>query len=231
MAWLAVGALGLVLLLWLLRAFASASPGQVKSALVWGGGALGLTLVLVLLATGRGGNAFWALALLGPAAWRWWQARQAARTFARGGAASEGQASDVETATLAMVLDHDTGRMTGRVKRGAFAGRELADLDTPELMELLRQVAAEDPDSVPLLEAWLDRAAPDWREARPETPPPRTGRMDRAEALAVLGLRDGATEPEIRAAHRRLMLAAHPDQGGSDWLASRLNEARDTLLG
>ena len=55
--------------------------------------------------------------------------------------------------------------------------------------------------------------------------------MDRAEALAILGLAEGASPGEIRAAHRRLMLAAHPDHGGSDWLAARVNQARDHLLG
>jgi hypothetical protein len=60
---------------------------------------------------------------------------------------------------------------------------------------------------------------------------PRSGGMTRAEAYAVLGLGDGATEAEIRAAYHRLMRGAHPDTGGSDWLASRINEARDVLLG
>ena len=58
-----------------------------------------------------------------------------------------------------------------------------------------------------------------------------SGAMSRQEAYEVLGLRPGATEAEIRAAHRRLMRAAHPDGGGSDWVASRVNQARDILLG
>jgi hypothetical protein len=67
---------------------------------------------------------------------------------------------------------------------------------------------------------------------RPGTPPPRGGGpMTRAEAYAVLGLPAGAREPEIRAAHHRLMRAAHPDLGGSDWIAARINQARDILLG
>ena len=63
-------------------------------------------------------------------------------------------------------------------------------------------------------------------------PPPRPGgSMSRAEAFEVLGLRPNATKADIREAHRRLMMAAHPDHGGSDWLATRINQARDVLLG
>lgn len=227
MAYLALGALALVALLGLAQLFVAAKPGQVKSALVWGGAGLGIGLILLMIATGRGAQFFWALALLAPAAWRWWKGRRAAATFARGGAAAPGQASDVETEALAMTLDHDSGRMTGRVKAGRFAGQDLADLDLAASLALLAELAALDPDGVPLLEAWLDRAHPEWRD----TPPPRpSGPLTRAEALEILGLAEGATPAEIKAAHRRLMRSAHPDQGGSDWLAARLNEARDLLL-
>jgi hypothetical protein len=65
------------------------------------------------------------------------------------------------------------------------------------------------------------------------TPPPRRqgSAMSRAEAYEVLGLKPGADPDAIHAAHRRLMRMAHPDTGGSDWLASRINQARDVLLG
>jgi hypothetical protein len=63
----------------------------------------------------------------------------------------------------------------------------------------------------------------------PKPPPSRSG-MSQEEAYAVLGLKPGADAETIRAAHKRLMRMAHPDNGGSDWLASRLNQARDTLL-
>jgi hypothetical protein len=95
------------------------------------------------------------------------------------------------------------------------------------LRELLADCVNADTESVPLLEAWLDRIHPEWRAE----PAPSAAPLSRAEALAILGLDDGATEAAIRAAHRRLMRAAHPDQGGSDWLAARLNAARDLLLG
>lgn len=64
-----------------------------------------------------------------------------------------------------------------------------------------------------------------------EPPRPRPGVMSRQEAYQVLGLAPGATEADIRAAHHRLMRTAHPDAGGSDWLAARVNMARDVLLG
>ena len=64
-----------------------------------------------------------------------------------------------------------------------------------------------------------------------QAPPGRAGRMPRSEALDVLGLHDPVTEADVRAAYLRLIRVAHPDSGGSDWLAARVNQARDTLLG
>jgi DnaJ homolog subfamily C member 19 len=60
--------------------------------------------------------------------------------------------------------------------------------------------------------------------------PPAGGPMTRQEAYQVLGLRAGATEADIRDAHHRLMRRAHPDVGGSEWIATRINQARDILL-
>jgi hypothetical protein len=63
-----------------------------------------------------------------------------------------------------------------------------------------------------------------------ELPRGRRSGMSRAEALEVLGLQEGASEDQIRAAHRRLIMRSHPDQGGSDYLAAKINEAKDVLL-
>ncbi|WP_207538347.1 J domain-containing protein [Sabulicella rubraurantiaca] len=231
MGYLALGGLALVLALVLLHGFANAKPGQVKVVLIWFLGIAGAFLVMLLLLSGRGAGAFWALFLFGPAigqALRGWWTRRRFRRPSPGG-----EASGVETETLEMRLDMETGALSGRVRQGPFGGRELAGLSLPELLMLLEHCAAADHESVGLLEAWLDRAHPGWREESLHEEPPRSpgGRMGREQALSVLGLSEGATEAEIRAAHRRLMQSAHPDRGGSDWLAAQVNEARDVLLG
>lgn len=228
MTWLALGGLALVVVMMGLRAFANAPVRTVKVALAWIAGAFGAVLLAALLLGGRGLQAIWAAAFFAPLLMQAWRSWRSARTFSRGGQASPGQETHVETATLNMVLHHDSGRMTGVVTHGRFAGADLAGLSLADILALREDCARDDPDSVPLLEAWLDRAHADWREA---AAPPADRPMDRAEALAVLGLAEGATEAEIKAAHRRLMRGAHPDQGGSAWLAARLNAARDLLLG
>ena len=152
---------------------------------------------------------------------------------------SAGQKSGVRTETLEMVLDHDSGRMEGRCLKGKFAGRSLSSLRDAEVLELLEDISTTDQQGARLLESYLDRRCQGWRDRRPgggsrgeaRQPRDQAGSMSRKEAYAVLDLKPGATEAEIRAAHRRLMMKLHPDQGGSTYLASRINQAKDVLLG
>jgi hypothetical protein len=150
------------------------------------------------------------------------------------GQKSAGQRSHVATGLLAMELDHDSGRMEGTVLAGPFKGRRLSALGDVELRQLHQQCTTANDQSRALLEAWLDRSKAGWREAW-QAGPHRTGgapsgTMGRAEALAVLGLQEGATADDVRAAHRRLMKEFHPDHGGSDYLAAKINQAKDVLL-
>lgn len=148
------------------------------------------------------------------------------------------RSSEVETDLIRMRLDHDSGAMSGIVRRGVFAGRRLDELTRSELLALWRQCRVEDEPGSNLLEAYLDRLMPDWRaEARrsgsagsDKSSARPADAMTRAEAYEVLGLSWGAGEADIREAHRRLMMKLHPDQGGSTYLAAKLNRAREVLL-
>jgi DnaJ-like protein len=148
---------------------------------------------------------------------------------------SPGQKSGVRTTAIEMVLDHDSGRMDGRCLRGRFAGRELSALIEDDLLLLLDELRTDDPQGAVLIEAYLDRRLKGWRERKAENrqktkPSPRDARMTVNEARDVLGLKPGAKEEQIRAAHRRLMMKFHPDQGGSTYLAARINEAKEVLI-
>ena len=228
MTWLVLGAIALFLLFLLLRGFAHAPVARVRQFGAVMLASIGAVLLLLGLFTARGQQALIALTFFLPLLLQWVQRWRTNKRFG-GSAPQTGAANSVETAFLSMTLHHDSGRMTGSVKAGQFAGRDLATLTLSELLALLQECQVADADSVALLEAWLDRAHPDWR-AEPAAEP-RSGAMTRAEALEILGLAEGADEDAIRAAHRRLMRSAHPDQGGSAWLAARINAARDFLLG
>ena len=143
----------------------------------------------------------------------------------------------VTTATLAMRLDPSTGALDGEVRRGRLRGRRLSSLPLGRLMGLLAEVRRDDPESEPLLEAFLDRRHPGWRAEAGDGDDEEAagsgadaGAMTERRALEILGLEPGADEAAIKAAHRRLMAQVHPDRGGSAYLAAQLNSAREYLL-
>ncbi len=158
--------------------------------------------------------------------------------------------SRVTTEHLDVELELETGVMRGRVLKGFFANRDLETLRPVELAHLWADCQFADPQSAQILEAYLDRVHPTWRDDMARTAGAHTaspggdqsgrerplseqddGRMTRDEALDILGLKPGASEDQIRRAHRDLMLKLHPDRGGSHVLASKVNEAKDVLLG
>lgn len=163
---------------------------------------------------------------------------RAARHRPSGGFSSPGSGprTEVRTAFLQAWIDHGSGDVGGTVLAGRFSGRTLDALSDTDLHVLHGECTA-DADSLKVLEAYLDRRlGAGWRSARQsqaQSEPPRGPRTDmtRDEALAVLGLAEGATADEIRAAHRRLIQRMHPDVGGTADLAARINRAKDVLLG
>jgi hypothetical protein len=145
---------------------------------------------------------------------------------------SQGQSSTVETDILRMHLDHDSGALDGEVLQDTYKDWRLSDMDKSQLQELLTYCQSHDGDSVQLLESYLaQRFASDNSFNREQSEPVSNSSVNREEALAILGLEEGASEEEITAAHRKLMQKIHPDRGGSNYLAAKINQAKDHLLG
>jgi len=143
-------------------------------------------------------------------------------------ATSTGQpTSSAEALYLTMTLDHATGQMDGEVRKGRYTGRRLSQLSVGELTALATEI--DDPDSLRLLESYLDRTHPGWRETGPDGTAEAS--MTREAALEILGLAPGATREDIVAAHRRLIQRLHPDRGGSTFLAAQINGAKKVLIG
>lgn len=162
--------------------------------------------------------------------------RKVASTFGKGSQPSAGQTSQVDTDYLHMQLDHDTGKLSGIVKSGLFAGRSLDNLSMQELIQLRDYYIDQDEESRLLLENYLDRAHGDkWRteqDANHQQQSSTTHNSDISadEAYAVLGLEPGADKQAIVDAHRKLIQKLHPDRGGSSYLAVKINQAKDLLL-
>ncbi len=236
----------LVLVVFLSRWFATANPSSLAKWVKWGFIAAGAAATIFLSVTGKANLAFLPLAITGLP---WLMSRFAAGRMNPNPTA--GQKSDVETPYLRMTLDHDSGEMEGTVLQGRYAGARLDELSKPQLIDLLEECSLRDDEGRRLLEAYMDRIlGADWRE-RTETREEQErsagagsgqgwGRkraagartpMTREEAYEILGLQPGAGSEEIKEAHRTLMRKLHPDHGGSNYLAAKINQAKELLLG
>jgi len=228
---LILGLVALWLLLAAIKQFGRMTPSSAAKIVRGGGAAMGLAAVGLLLLRGAGGIAGILLSALFAGAMRGGK-----NPFAgSGGTGGAARVSEVRSATIAMRLDRDTGAMTGAVLAGPYAGRALDDLPRGDAIAVWRYCRSDDPQGAALVEAYLDRRFPGWREATQRDGDARPGgggggAMTRNEAYEVLGLPKGAGREEIVAAHRSLMKKLHPDHGGSTALAARVNQAKDVLL-
>ncbi len=230
--YLILGVALLVAVLLIVRWYESANPSRLAKALKWGFLGLGAVVAIFLGVTGRIQLAAIPLALI----FLPLILRSLRGGVSQSGTPSRGQQSEVQTTYLRMHLDHDSGEMHGTVLRGTYEGRALNELSREELLEILHECDANDEQSARLMESYLDRVfGEDWRKSAEETEPRQPRRtssatMTRDEAYEVLGLEPGVSGAEIREAHRKLQLKNHPDQGGSDYLAAKINQAKEILL-
>ena len=158
------------------------------------------------------------------------------------GVAGAADTSSIRTRFLLMQLQLSSGDMDGEVLEGQFQGIRLSAMSMEQLLALANE-CRRDADSLQVLEAFLDRQHPQWRggeegaagqaSAQGSTqgsPGSSEAAMTEAVALEILGLAPGASRDDIVLTHRRLMQKMHPDRGGSDYLAKKINAARDFLL-
>ena len=218
---------GLLLLVYL---FVNANPAALARSLKWSAIGAAVLLFLYLLLSERFAFIWLPLTLAFPYLRRF---RALFSGFRR--ASGGGTTSDVSTPYLRMSLDHDTGAMSGTVLAGSFAGLRLEELGRGDLIVLLRECRAANEEGARLIEAYLDRTHPDWRDdvaggSTGGSPHTSSADMTVAEAYEILGLDAGADAAAVKAAHHRLMMQLHPDHGGTDYLATKINRARDVLL-
>ena len=234
---LIAGVVAVIVLYSLLQMFRAANPVVLARAIKIGGGVVALAVAAF---TGLRGELAVAipLGLFGAGLLGWSPFGTTGfgnfgGLFGGGTQRSPGQRSRVRSQYLDMTLDHDSGQLSGQIMDGPNAGHSLDEFDLPQLLAM---IAGFDAESVALLESYLDRRFPAWRQdaqgnaAGGQRRAPAGGKMTGEEAYQILGLQPGATRDEISRAHRALMKKLHPDQGGSTYLAARVNEAKDTLL-
>jgi hypothetical protein len=235
---LIAGAVAVVVLYLLLQMFRAANPAVLARALKIVGGVVTLAMAAFTGARGELAVAI-PLGIVGAGLLGWSpfgtpSLGSIGGLFAGGGEQrTSGQTSRVRSQLLEMILDHGSGQIAGRFVSGPNAGRSLEEFDLPQLLSMAGSFDAE---SVALLESYLDRRFPAWRQdaqgdgAGRQSRAAASGKMTDEEAYQILGLQPGAGRDEIARAHRTLMKKLHPDQGGSTYLAARVNQAKDTLL-
>ena len=238
MTYLILGVAVLVGALLAARWYVNAQPSALLKALKWTFVIIVVLVAIALIVTRRIDWALLAILALLPWFVRFRSAARAAKNFSRmaaagpTGGAPTGQSSEIETAYVRMILDHDNGEMNGDVVKGPFAGRTLRSMSLDEILQLLGESAGDD-ETVQVLTAYLDRYhGEEWREQAGSGADAKGGNgMTREEAYDILGLETGAGEEEVKAAHHNLMSKIHPDHGGSTYLATKINQAKDLLLG
>jgi len=138
--------------------------------------------------------------------------------------------SQFRTQSLLVTINFANGQISGEILTGDFAGKQLSELSSDELQALMEQLKNTDRESYILLQAYLLRSGSSNYQSSDSYQPNNYTELSENEAYEVLGLPTTASKDEVIKAHKRLMQRLHPDRGGSDYLAAKINAAKDKLI-
>lgn len=233
-----IGFFVLIMGVYALRAYTRAPPAALARLVRRAGGLASVVSGLFFIARGRIDVGLFLVAL---GLWLFGAFTRGVKRFGLAGA-NAGGVSRVRSAMIEMELDHASGAIRGTILAGKDEGKQLDALTRSTLMDIYRTCRSVDPDGARLLEVYLDRRFPGWRQtgdgrkdagsadAGGVGPNRRGGSISEDEAYEILGLKKGAARQDIARAHRDLMKKLHPDHGGTTDLAARVNEAKDVLM-
>ena len=232
---LILGILILITIVLILKWFTSADPKRVLKVFKWFFIIFGSIFGLFFILSGRLSWVFIGIPVLFPILMRVLAVMRLYKVFSRFNGSSRNnfspRTSHVRTETLDMTLDQETGEMKGQIKKGPFKGSAVENLSEDDTLMLLKYCLENDREAAQVIEAYLNRIDPDWHSKFENRNQNVSSTIDREQAFKVLGLNSDSTDQEIKTAYHKLIRNLHPDRGGSAYLAAKINEAKDILLG
>ena len=138
--------------------------------------------------------------------------------------------SQFKTQFLVVTINFANSKIDGEIISGDFTGNKLSELSQDQLKDLLQQYKVSDKESYILLQAYLIRSGSSTDQSNEQFKPNSFNGLSNDEAFDILGIPKTASKDEILKAHKRLMQRMHPDRGGSDYLAAKINAAKDQLI-
>lgn len=141
---------------------------------------------------------------------------------------TENDQTTITTALLKITIDHHSQQLQGNIIDGPFAGQTLSALTFSQLQALLEYCQQHDQQACPLLARFIDQRFSERGQQSGGTT--NNADLSVAEAYQILGLAPGDSKDSIIRAHKKLIQKLHPDRGGNDYLAAKINRAKDILL-
>lgn len=226
--------LAIVSVMLAVKKFKSLPPAEAKKFLIKAAIYATAALFIVAAATGRIHWFMGIIAAILPLAQRLWGVFNTVQWIKKvipqkesASVKDSSQNSEIETAYLRMCLQHDTGEISGIILDGPEKGKNLDALSKNTLVGLYQYYCEHDEGSAKLMANFLNRYHPEWQDSQIND---SDNTHTLQEAYEILGLKPPVSAEEVRQAHRRLIQKLHPDRGGSSFLATQINRAKEVIL-